>query len=89
MAKCLDLRKMATDQNYSHVMVGPTNTTEVALKSLYDWLDSRFDGAGNAEADALLAEYTMPPFQAVWYQFQLLASRLRAAMADLAAPFAK
>ena len=62
MAKCLDLREMATNQNYTHVMVGPTNTTEVAHKSLYDWLESRFDGAGNEEADALLAEYAMPPF---------------------------
>ena len=91
MAKCLDLRKMATDQNYTHVMAGSTNTTETALRNLYDWLESRFDGAGNEEADALLAEYAMPPFSSslVPTQFQLLASRLRAAMADLAAPFAK
>jgi hypothetical protein len=76
MKRCLDLRKMAFDPGYVAV-----EKAKYPLQKLYNWLESRLEGGGDANSDPILAEYAMPTFDVVWSQFLQLAERLRVAAA--------
>ena len=80
MSLCLDLRRMADTPAYAVAA-----TAKPALEFLYKWLCSRMVGAPQAAApqpQAMQRPSDMPPFEEVWKQFELLASRLRDAYQD-------
>ena len=74
MARCLDLRKMAFDRSYGVPEAKPREP----LRMLYAWLATRFVDEKGAPASVELNN--MPPFDAVWQQWQRLRDRLFAAM---------
>eukprot|EP00966_Prymnesium_polylepis_P181138 4195643-Prymnesium_polylepis.1 len=68
---------MAFDPGYVAV-----EKAKYPLQKLFNWLESRLEGGGDANSDPILAEYAMPTFDVVWSQFLQLAERLRVAAAE-------
>ena len=73
MGKCLDLRTMAFDPNYGI----PDGPPKEALRSLYRWLETRFQDTHGNPVNPELND--MPPFGTVWAQRLRLHARLLSA----------
>lgn len=73
MLACLDLRKMAFNDNYTT----PEAKPKEHLRRLYQWLATRFQDSNGAPVRPELND--MPPFEVVWQQFLRVRERLRAA----------
>ena len=83
MGHCLDLRKMAFDDNYS-----TSNQAASSLKVLYDWMATRDQGGGRGASAGAAADADplndLPSFEVLKAQWSMLISRLRMFRGDLA-----
>ena len=75
MTDCLDLRKMAADVGYV-----AEAKAQRPLEKLYKWLATRDCTTHGQQVQNSVND--MPAFTEVWRQYQQLASRLRAALAE-------